>query len=282
MTLNTVLIIAAILGIIVVAWVMIKVNHAIFARVKKKYNGLQFRFLERVNTVMIVILAVILCFSVFGGISRVWSTLLGGTAIFTAVIVYAAQDVIKDILSGLMISIYKPFEIGNRVELENGVVGIIKDITMRHVVLLTIDTQMVVIPNSKLNSMCIKNFSYHTSTRSAMFNFNVAYGSDVEKAMKVIRNCVMESELSIPNTRPDGTKDYPPVYFMSFEGSSLRLVTTVYYKETTPSERLISDINLRVDKAFRENGIEIPFAYLNVLLRDQNKTVTADKISKTS
>ena len=279
MTWKTALIIVSILGILIGSWILNKINHLVFSKVKKKYNGLQFRFLERVVSVLIAILAVILCFSVFGGVSRVWSTLLGGTAVISAVLVFAAQDVIKDILSGTMISIYKPFEIGNRVELENGIVGIIKDITMRHVVLLTIDTQVVIIPNSKLNSMCLKNFSYLTETRSAMFNFHVAYKTDVELAMKVIREAIIESELSIPCTRPDGIKEYPQVYFMAFEDSSLRLSTTVYYAAKTRSEVLISDINLRVNEALKAHGIEIPYGYLNVLLQDQKAEQERLKIS---
>ena len=192
---QAVVIIVSIVGILIIGWALNKVNHIVFSKIKRKYNGLQFRFLERFTSVVILVMTIISCFAVFGGIGRVWSTLLGGTAIFTAVIAFVAQDVVKDILAGLMISVYKPFEIGNRVELENGITGIIKDITMRHVVLLTIDTQMVIIPNSKLNTMLIKNYSYHSDIRSAIFNFNIAYGSDVEKAMQIIKVCVYESEL---------------------------------------------------------------------------------------
>ncbi|MBR4554303.1 MAG: mechanosensitive ion channel [Ruminococcus sp.] len=266
---QAIVIAVSIVCILVIAWGLNRVNHVVFIKIRKKYNGLQFRFLERFTTVVIIVMAVIFCFAVFGGMDKVWSTLLGGTAIFTGVVAFVAQDVIKDILAGLMISIYKPFEIGNRIELENGICGIIKDITMRHVVMLTIDTQMIIIPNSRLNSMVLKNYSYHSALRSAIFNFRVAYGTDLEKAMNIIRIAVIESELSVPQERPDGSKGYPSVYFMAYEDSSLQLTTTVYYKAGTPSEKLISDINLRVDQALRSNGIEIPYNYLNVMFPDK-------------
>ena len=82
--------------------------------------------------------------------------------------------------------------------MEDGTAGIVKDINMRHVVISTWDTQKLIIPNSRLNAMCIRNNSYQSKLRSAQFQFYVAYGSDVEKAVKVIRQAVMDSPYSVP------------------------------------------------------------------------------------
>lgn len=263
MTLVIVLIIAVIACFAI--WGLLRLNRFIFRRIQKKREGLHLLFFQRLSGAVILIGGIILMFSLFGGLDSVWKTLLGGTAIISAVLAFAAQDVIKDILAGLMISINKPFEVGNRIELEDGTVGIVKDMTMRHVVLLAIDTQYFVIPNSKLNVMKIRNFSYHAATRSADFNFYIAYGTDVEKAMSVVRDAIISSEYSIPGKETAHGPDYASIYFMAYEESALRLRTTVYFESTTPSEVLISDINLRVNHALKENGIEIPYTYINVI-----------------
>lgn len=267
MTINKSLLIqiAIIAVIIVLMWVLMRANRLVFREVRKKQDGLHLLFFERVNKSIILIGGTILALSGFGGLGSLWKTFLGGTAIISAVLAFAAQDVIKDVLGGMMISIYKPFEIGNRVELENSTTGIIQDITMRHVVIATLEMQRVIIPNSKLNAMSIKNYSYHTTSRSAQFSFHIAYGSDVEKAMRVIKQAIKESQYSIPGRMTKDGKDYGEVYFMAYEDSSLKLVTTVYYKASVASEVVISDINLRVNHAFEENGIEIPFTYINVV-----------------
>lgn len=264
-----------ILFIIIVMWAMVRINHRVFHKIQEKYTGLHLRFFERVIKAVILIIGIIMVFSVFGGISSLWKSLLGGTAIISAVLAFAAQDAIKDILAGLMISLYKPFEIGNRIMLEDGTAGIIKDITMRHVVLLLLDTQVLIIPNSKLNAMSIRNFSYHSANRSAAFRFHVAYGTDIKKAMKVIRQAIIESPYSIPGHRTEDGLEYGPVYFMAFEDSSLRMDTSVYYDSDSPSEKVISDINTRVAHALEENGIEIPYEYVNVI----QKQSTADERS---
>ena len=254
------------IGLVLAAvWILIHANRVIFRRVRRKHEGLNLLFFERMITAMILLGGIILIFSLVWGDSSVWKTVLGGTALISAVLAFAAQDVIKDILGGLMISIYKPFEIGNRVELEDGTVGIIRDITMRHVVLDAMDTQKIVIPNSKINVMRLRNFSYHSKYRGAHFNFYVAYGSDIEKAMQVIKEAVISSPYSIPGKVTAEEEKYADVYFLAYEECSLKLATTVYFEAATPSEVAISDINLRVDEALRKNNIEIPYPYLNVI-----------------
>lgn len=260
------------LSTLVIVWIVYQVKNLIFRKIYTIRKGLDMRFLERVLSAGIVIGGVIIALSSFGGFHTIWKTMLGGTAFISAVLIFAAQDVIKDILGGLMISIYKPFEIGNRIELENGTAGIVKDITMRHVVLQLLDTQVIVIPNSKLNTMSVRNYSYKDTLRSALFVFHIGYDSDVEKALEVVRQAIMDSKYSVPGKMTDHGREYAPVYFMAYEDSSLRLDTTVYYEGISPTEKVITDINLRVSHALKEAGIEIPYAYMNIVQKNKKGT----------
>ncbi|MBR0147413.1 MAG: mechanosensitive ion channel [Eubacterium sp.] len=130
------------------------------------------------------------------------------------------------------------------------------------------DTIDIIIPNSKINACVVTNMSHNTKIRSVHFRFDVAYGTDIEKAMAVIRQAVMDSEYSIPAWK--GMNEYGPVYFIEYSDSSLQMATTVYYAPTNPTEVVISDINLRVDKALRAAGIEIPFHYVSVVMKNNN------------
>ena len=247
-------------------WVLRKANHAVFKRAMKDRKEIHLMFFEKLLSNVILIAGIILIFSLFGGFDSVWKTVLGGTAIISGVLAFAAQDAIKDILAGLMISLYKPFEIGNRIVMEDGTAGIVKDITMRHVVLQGIDSLVYVVPNSKLNVMCIQNFSYHSELRAYQFNFQIAYGSDVELAKSLIKEVIIDSEYTVAGVKAaDGSLEYGEVYFMAYEDSSYRMVTTAYYMPSSPTEKMVSDINSRVEKIFEENHIEIPFKYVNVV-----------------
>ncbi len=248
-----------------ITWLLTRITHFIFQKFYTIHKGIHLRFFERLISAIIMVAGVILAISFFVGMDDVWKTVLGGTAFASGVFIFAAQDAIKDILAGMMISIYKPIELGNRIELENGTAGIVIDISMRHVVLQLLDSQVLIIPNSKLNDMSIRNFGYHSAKRAASFQFRVAYSTNVEKAMQVARDAIIDSPYSIPGKVTPGGMDYAPLYFMAYEQSSLLLATTVYFEPTVPSEVLISDINLRVSKAFRKHGIEVPYPYINVI-----------------
>ena len=254
---------------IALVWILLVVKNLVFRQLQTKRNDLKTRFLNHFSTIIVVIIGVILAFSAFGGTGFMWKSLLGGTAFFSAIVVFMAQDVIKDILAGLMISMYQPFEIGDRIVLEDGTAGVVDDVTMRHTVLKGIDTVRILVPNRRLADMILKNFSYDLDCRSVQFNFSIAYPSDVQFAINVIRREIIESKYTIPGKKTDHGMDYAPVYFMAFEDSSLTLRTVVYYDCATPTEAVITDINLRVDHALWENGIEIPYPHVNILQTPQ-------------
>lgn len=261
--------ITLVIAIAIVAWILILINGYVFKRIQKQRTYIHLKFWEKLNNVAIVFICTIVGLSLMGGADSLWKSILGGTAVISAVVIFVAQDSIKDTLAGLMISIYRPFEIGNRIELENGMSGIVKDISMRHTVIHTWGSQEIVIPNSKLNTQIILNDSYHTGTRSFQTSFRIGYGSDVDKALQVIKDAVEDSPYTTPGKKSDHGNVYDDVYFMEYEASALRMSTTVYYKNT-PTEIVRSDINTRVNKALRENGIEIPYQYINIIQQQSN------------
>ena len=171
----------------VIVMIILRILSHVFKKFLKSKKNIQLRFLVNIIRIAVVVIGVIWVLTSCEATASVGKMLFQGTAIIGAVIGLAAQPIIKDLFCGLMISIGKPFEIGDRIELENGMAGIVMDITMRHVVLRKIDTVDIIIPNSKLNDMGILNMSHGTRIRSVHFNFPIAYTSDVEKAMEACK-----------------------------------------------------------------------------------------------
>ena len=234
----------------------------------KKKNNIQIRFTQNIIRTLIILAAIIWVLVSSTATTDIGKVLFQGTAIIGAVVGLAAQPVIGDLFSGLALSFNRPFEIGDRIELDNGIRGVVIDITIRHVVIRTIDTVDVIVPNSKINASLLTNMSPNTKTRSAHLRFNVAYGTDVKKAMDTIRRVVEECEYTIPAWK--GKEEYGPVYFISYADSSLVLATTIYYRPSNATEMILSDINCRINEAFAKEGIEIPFNYVNVVMKDKD------------
>jgi small-conductance mechanosensitive channel len=161
-----------------------------------------------------------------------------------------------------MISTTKPFNLGDRIELDDGTAGIVKDITIRHVVLQGIDTLKIVIPNSEVNARRVTNLSYQTKTRSIHFRFTVGLNSRIEQVKQVIGDAVRQSPYSVAR---EGDS-YSPVYFIAYQPNGLEMAVTVYYEPTSPTEKVKDDVNSRVKQALDDAGIEIPYNYMTVIM----------------
>ena len=252
---------------VVVLMFVLRMEKKLVHRLLADRRSINLRFVESIARFVLILLAVqwvVMSSPITESFGKV---LFQGTAIIGAIAGFAAQPVIADMICGLMISATKPFDIGDRIELEDGTAGVVKDITLRHVVLQTIDTVRLIIPNSKLNSMQLTNMSYHAPVRSVHFRFSVAYHADPQFAMEVIRRAVAESPYSVPGRQGEAGGEYGPVYFISYAESSLVMATTVYFDPANATEVVKSDINTRVKRALDAAGIEIPYNYVNVVMR---------------
>lgn len=251
--------------VLIAAFLLLKLLKLVGKRLFKRAAGgkptLHLTFFEKIYNTAVMVAVVILAVSAFAGAKSVWTTVLGGTSVLLAIITFAAQDVIKDFTAGLMISMYKPFDIGDRVELESGVAGIVEGITMRHVVIATTDTFKEIIPNHVINSMALVNCSYGHDLRSVRLQFPVSYDTDIKVAKQLIAEIVEKNPHTVP-----GKNGYGKVYFSSYADSALILSVAVYY-EKTPTEVIKDEINSSVHEIFERNDIEIPYTYINIVDR---------------
>ena len=261
--------IVLILIMILLAVILMKCNKRIFRAIEKKRGRkIHIQFLEKLINFAIVVVVIIIPLAG----ESIGKTILGSATILAAIVGFAAQGVISDMISGLLISIYKPFDIGDRIELEDGTVGVVETITMRHVVIMRIDTLRVVIPNSKLNSLSVVNYSYDYVERSNVFRFAVGYESDIKKVKQIISEAVESSPYSQPGKKQkDGSSGYGPVYFIEIANSALIMTVTVYYKMTDATEVVKDDINTRVFEALVNAGIDVPYEYTNVVMKKDDQ-----------
>ena len=255
------LLIYAVIAIVVTTIILLIYGKFVKNRLKAK-NNLTIRFTQNIIRVAIILIAVIWVLVSSTATTDIGKVLFQGTAILGAVFGLAAQPVLGDFFSGIAITLNRPFEIGDWIELENGTAGVVADITPRHVVLRSLGTVEIIVPNSKINALMLKDTSFK-KLRSVKMDFNVAYGTDVEKASEVIKNEIINSELTVPAKNDE----YSDVFFESFADSSLVLTTIVYFKQSTSGLEVKTDVNKRVNDAFNKEGIEIPFNYVNVVMK---------------
>ena len=254
---------------ILLTYFILKLNKAIFKRIEQKRgNSITLQFLQKAIALLLIAIFVVLP---LGG-KQLARSLLGSTAVLAVIVGLAANEVLKDMFAGLEISIYKPFDIGSRIMLEDGRAGIVEKLTLRHVVLRLIDTTRVIIPNSKANQSIIVNYSYAEHVpRSFDVRFGIGYNSDIDKAKEIIKQTICDCPLTLNKDRyKEDDPNSKSVYFLEITDSAIILGATIYYPHELRTEVVKDEVNTRIFKALCDNGIEIPYNYVNMIMKKEN------------
>lgn len=115
------------------------------------------------NFVKYLLIAVIynigtgIAISVIPALKTLSVSLFTGAGILAAILGFASQQAFSNIVSGIFIVIFKPFRVGDRLEIRNTITGMVEDITLRHTVLRSPENKMIFIPNSVIQQEIIIN-----------------------------------------------------------------------------------------------------------------------------
>ncbi len=174
--------------------------------------------------------------------------------VFTALSVgigFGLQYIAADIASGFILLFERPIRIGDRVTIGDDE-GDVQSINLRTTVVLTNDRIAIIVPNSKLVSNRVINWSYGDPRARIAIPIGVAYDSDIE----LVTNTLIEASKAVPSVL---TEPAPRVQFLSFGEYTLDFRLLVWTNQPRRHVQLRSDINYRIAQLFRERSIEIPF-----------------------
>ncbi|MBN2349835.1 MAG: mechanosensitive ion channel [Bacteroidales bacterium] len=186
--------------------------------------------------------------------------LLAGSAALLVGIGLGLQQLFQDFVSGIVLLFEGSLKIGDVVELQDGVIGKVKEIGIRTSKIESRNNIIVIVPNSKFIGDNVINWSHIEKRTRFDVGVGVAYGSDVELVKKLLLECAKEiHEISkIPA---------PFVRFEDFGDSSLDFKLYFWTSNTFYVENVKSDIRFAINRKFRENNVQIPFPQRDVHLK---------------
>jgi len=165
---------------------------------------------------------------------------------------FGLQGVTNNFVSGIILLLERPIKVGDRIEVGN-VNGDVINISPRATTIVTNDNIAIIVPNADFISSKVVNWSY--TNRNVRFNFpvGVSYGSDPERVRSVL--------LEVARAHHGVLKEPgPSVLFDSFGDSALNFVLRVWTRDfSTVPGVLRSELYFAISRAFKEQGIEIPF-----------------------
>ena len=222
-------------------------------------------FLNSIFQGLIYVVGFILAVSRVPQLSRLTTTLLAGSGIVALAISLSAQESLSNIVSGLFISLYRPFNVGDRVKLINsGVVGYVESITLRHTVIKTLTNTRITVPNSVMNKEIVENSNLVETIASYYVDVSISYESDVDKARRIMADIVGSHPLYV-DVRKNRSEEKVPVLMRAFESSGIALRARVWTKTVDDNFKACSDIRIELLREFRKYGIEIPYTKIKIV-----------------
>jgi len=200
---------------------------------------------------LIIILGVLIALSQIG-ISL--GPLLAGLGVAGFVIGFALQDSLSNFAAGMMILIYRPFDVGDLIE-AGGVTGKVNKMSLVNTTILTVDNQTIVVPNNKIWGDVVRNVTAQTMRRIDMM-FGISYTDDIPKTERVLQDILDSHEKVLAEPEPI-------VRLHELADSSVNFVVRPWVKKEDYWD-VYWDITRSVKMRFDEEGISIPFPQRDV------------------
>lgn len=175
------------------------------------------------------------------------------------VIAFALQNSLSNFASGILMLIYRPFDVGDMISVAS-MLGKVESMNLLSTQLRTPDNQLVIVPNNSVWGDVIINVTGITSRRIDM-TFGIGYSDDIDKAQKILEDIVNSNELVLKDPEP-------VVKLHELADSSVNFVCRPWVRPDDYWD-VYWDITRAVKQRFDAEGVSIPFPQQDVHLYQQ-------------
>lgn len=245
--------------VLLLTWMLARIARAVTRRALARHraqfaiSSLAENFLIRAAGRLVWIFGIIVAISQVG---IEIGPLLAGLGIAGFVVGFALQDTLSNFASGMMILLYRPFDIGDVIE-AGGVMGTVNRMNLVSTMIVTPDNQMLVVPNNQIWGNVIRNVTHQTERRVDL-TFGIGYSDDIEKAEQVLTNIIESHDKVLKDPKP-------VVRLHELADSSVNFVVRPWVK-TSDYWDVYWDLTREVKRRFDEESISIPFPQTDVHL----------------
>ncbi len=223
-----------------------------------------------ITSYLIIALGVIVAIQQIGFNLASFAVVAGGLGVGIG---FGIQDLTTNFVSGLTLLLDRPVKVGDFVELE-GLMGIVKKISIRSTIIKTNDDSSVIVPNSNMISNKIVNWSYENQLLCLRLSIEVAENSDPLLVTETLLN-IAYAEAGVlyePN---------PKVLFVEFGDDSFKFELLVWTDRPTEREVIKSSLNFAIEYNFRQYEINFPFNDREIYLKNPEVLLSFFKQNET-
>lgn len=241
---------------------------------KIKVDPTNFSFLKNSLSFIIYFIALIVIFRHIPSLRSFGSALFAGAGIIAAIIGFASQKAFSNIITGIFILIFKPYRVGDVIEISNGRIGTVEEITLRHTVIKDFKNERIIVPNTVISDDIIINSSITDSKIQCRIEVGISYDSDIDLAMQIMREECEKHPLLIDNrTHEDLANDVPlvRVAVIALADFSVNLRASAWTESFSDAFQMRTDLLKIIKERFDREGVEIPFPYRTIVYKKDIK-----------
>ena len=252
---------------------LVYVERRLFKRIiarrdKHSIDKTNLMFLKNVVIYSTYCLGFLSMFNQIPGMQQLSKTLLTGAGILAAAIGFGSQQAISNIVSGIFMVLFKPFRVGDHIDLGGIYSGTVVDVSLRHTTIKNSENRMIIVPNSVLNNQSIINSTIIQEATCTSVFASISYGSDVNKAMTIMQEEALKHPLLIDYRSKEDIKNDKPqvvVRVIDWANSSVNIRASVWASNNDNAFILKCDLMKSIKERFDSEGIEIPYPYTNII-----------------
>ena len=184
---------------------------------------------------------------------------------------FGLQSIVNNFVSGLILLFERPIKVGDWIVTPSGE-GTVQKISVRSTEIETFDRSSIIVPNSELISSTVTNWTHRNKLGRVTVPVGVAYGSDVEKVKEILLRCANEHPLIVRYPEPFVT-------WQDFGDSSLNFDVRGFLSDISKGLSVRTELRFAINKAFAEEGIEIPFPQRDVHVKSWPEAEAPNKES---
>ncbi len=213
---------------------------------KAKSDEALISFFGSLTRILILTFTVVATLAKFGIQTASFVAVLGAGAFAIGL---ALQGSLSNFASGVLTLIFRPYNVGDFIE-GGGVAGTVKELRLFSTTLATPDGIKIIVPNSKIYTDVIKNYSANETRRMDLV-VGIGYDSDIEKAQEILMTLITGDERALEDPAPQ-------VIVSELADSSVNLLARCWARREN-FWPLKCDLTRRTKEEFDKNNIEIPF-----------------------
>ncbi|MBP9151797.1 MAG: mechanosensitive ion channel family protein [Flavobacteriales bacterium] len=235
-----------------------------------KVDPTKYNFIKNAASLIIFTIAVFFVIYSVPEFRTLGTTLLASAGIATAVLAFASQAALSNIISGVFIVIFKPFRVDDLIRMDGDRSGIVEDITLRHTVIRDFQNQRIIVPNAVISEQTIVNAHIGDERMKRQIFYNISYDSNIDKAFAIIKEEAEKHPYCLDGRTPEEKRAGWPLIkcrVIGFGDSSVKLRADVWSNSPEESWELYCDLNKIVKERFDNEGIEMPFPYRTIVYK---------------